>query len=368
LNDQETFAGRRGPQSNQFNGGMGSMRKVIVAVATISIAVLGIASSASAFEGGGRKPSEAPSITVGQHYTGQLNNHKSDANYSGYKEVALWRLPPVTTRDVVTVDWHSVPFTHSSGFPICLILAQGVDDYSWGSVFGSTSSNYCDEDGPVYRLSGSGSAKTAITVQETNVSSSYLEFFSYAEYETPSSLETYPYDFTVEPILHYLGVAFSPVKRISANGVLHATATLANGAPAPDGLPFNLAVTWPGGGSASYSAVSSAGAIGFPLALPETAFGKTATFVVSHPADGQYQAATGTKLAIPVAKAKAPPPSPCFLAERRELSLARQYKRLSRHARSAHGAARGVLRRRAARAKRRLHAARLHTASVCGTG
>ncbi|HSR94203.1 MAG TPA: hypothetical protein VLK56_05005 [Solirubrobacterales bacterium] len=364
-----TFRLRLERQTSQFKRRHGFMRTLVAAMTALSIAALAIAEPASAFEGGGRKPSEAPLLTVGQHYSGQLNNHKSDANYGGYKEVAIWRLPPLTTRDVVTVDWHSVPFTHSSTFPICLIFAQGVDDYTWGSAFGSTSSDYsCDEDGPVYRLSGSGSAQSAITAQETNPNSSYLEFFARAEGEEPSELETYPYDFTVEPIRHYLGVAISAVKQVRTNGSIYATATLASGAPAPDGLAFTLAATWPGEGSATYSAVSSAGALNFPLTLPETAEGKKATFVVSHTADAEYQAATSTKVVVPVAKAKAPAPSPCFIAERRELSLIRQYRRLARHARRAHGTARVVLHRRAARAKRQLHAARLRTESACGAG
>lgn len=342
------------------------MRKVIAAGATISIAMLVIATSVSAFEGGGRKPSEAPLITVGQHYTGQLNNHKDDANYGGYEEVALWRLPPVTTRDVVTVDWHALPFTHSSGFPVCLILAQGVNDYSWGSVFGNTDRR-CDESGPAYSLSGSGSAHTEITVQNTDATSSYLEFFSYASREDPEDLETFPYDFTVQPILHYLAVAIKPVKRVSASGIIHATANLATGLPAPDGLSFNLAVTWPRAGVASYTGLSSGGVASFQLALPETAYGKTATFVVSHPADGTYQGVTTPKLEAKVAKPKAQPPSPCLLAERRVLSLKRAYHRLRRRAAHARGAARGVLHRRAAHAKRRLRAAQTQADSACGS-
>jgi hypothetical protein len=97
------------------------MKRIIAACMAAAIAVLLVAAPASAFEGGGRKPSEAPLITIGQHYTGQLNNHKDDANYSGYSEVAHWRLPPLSTRDVVVVDWHSAPFTRYPGsFPICL--------------------------------------------------------------------------------------------------------------------------------------------------------------------------------------------------------------------------------------------------------
>jgi hypothetical protein len=343
------------------------MRKVITAVTTISIAVLAIAPSASAFEGGGRKPSEAPLITPGQHYTGQLNNHKDDTNFGGYREVAIWHLPPLTTRDVVTVDWHSLPFADSPGrFPICMAFAQGVDDFNWGSVFERTDDRTCNN-GPGYGVSASGSARTEITAQETNSTSSYLEFHSYATETNPSEFETFPYDFSVQPPLHYLGLSIQPVKRVSASGVLRATASLATGLPAPDGLAFSLAVTWPGGGVASSTGTSSGGVIGFQLALPETAFGKEATFVASHPVDGTYQGASSPKLQIKVAKPKAPPPSPCLLAERHALSLKRQYKRLARHARQARGAARRTLRRRANRVKRKLHTVRLQAKSACGT-
>jgi hypothetical protein len=348
------------------------MRKVVAACMAIAVLGLLIASSALAFEGGGRKPSEAPLIAVGEHYTGQLNNHRDDANYNESREVALFRLPPVTTRDVITVDWHGAPYTRSSysGFPVCLALAQGVDDFSWGSVFGKTTEyRSCDEDGPLYSLSGSGSVKTTITVQETNSSSTYLQFFAWAPETSPTSLETYPYDFTVEPILHYLAAAIPPVNRISAGGVLHATANLATGLPAPDGLPFSLAVSWPDGGVASYTAASAGGSVGFQLALPETAYGKQATFVVSHPADGTYQAVTTSKLEALVAKPKPvppPPPSLCELAERRELSLARQFKRLNRHAKRARGHARHMLSRRAGHAKRKLRAARTQVDRKCG--
>jgi len=344
------------------------MRRVIAVMVASLLALLTIVSGASAFEGGGRKPSEAPLVAIGTHYTGQLNNHQSDANYSGYKEVAIWRLPPLTTRDIITVDWHSVPFTRSGygGFPVCMIFAQGIDDYSWGSVFGSAP-NYCDEHGPVYSLSGSGSAQTAITAQETNSTSSYLEFFSRAEEESPTSLETYPYDFTVEPIRHYLGVAIRAVKRVSATGTLTATATLASGSPVPDGLAFSLAVTWPGGGSAGYSATSAGGAVSFPLALPETAQGKDATFVVSHPADSQYGEAVSEKLVALVAKPKPVPASQsaCARANKHLRAVGRQYSRLRRHASQAHGLARRRLHRRIVRVKRQLRAARAQVGADC---
>jgi hypothetical protein len=347
------------------------MRKVIATVATVSIAVLAVVSPASAFEGGGRKPSEAPLITVGQHYNGELNNHKSDANYNGELEVALWRLPPLTTRDVFTVSWHVVPFVHSNGFPVCMVFVQDANDYNWGTDFREALINgdgECYEGGPLYSVSGSGTAQTTITANQTDPNASYLEFFAQAEQETSSGFEPYPYDFTVEPILHYLSVAPKPVQRVSANGVFRATANLASGSPAPDGLTFDLSVTWADGGVASYTGISSGGVVSFQLALPETAYGKTATFVVSHPADGTYQAVTGEKLQVKVAKPKALPPSPCVKAQRHAHVLARQLKRLKRHARFARGRTRRRLHRRARHLGREFRVARKHAASACGTG
>jgi hypothetical protein len=339
------------------------MRKGTFAMA-VMFAALVITPTASAFEGGGRKPSEAPLITVGQHYSATLNNHNDDSNYAGFRSVAIWHLPTVTSRDVITVDWDAAPYTGEPGrFPICMTIAQGVNDFNWGERFEEVLDHYRCID-----LSGSGSARTEIVVQEANSNSTYLEFSSYANETQPARYETYPYNFTVEPILHYLAVAIRPVKRVNAAGIIRATANLASGLPAPDGLPFNLAVTWPDGGVANYSAVSSGGIVGFQLALPETAFGKTATFEVSHSADGTYQGVTATKLQAKVAKPKAPPPSPCFLAERRVLALKRQYHRLRRHAARAYGVNRRVLRRRARRAKHQLREARLTAESLCGGG
>lgn len=340
------------------------MRRAAYAVMAVAIFVLGTSSSASAFEGGGRSPSEAPTIAVGQHYTGELNNHKDDSNYSGEYEVAFWRLPPVSTRDVVTVDWHSVPYTgHPGQYPLCMSLVQGIDDFSWGSRFDNFFE--CDSSGPVYDLSGSGTAHTQITIQESTTNTSYLEFFVGAYETDPNEYESFPYDFTVEPILHYLGLAMQPVEKIAANGVVQATATLANGQPAPDGLPFGLTVTWREGGVASYTGVSSGGVVSFQLNLPETAYGKSAHFVAFHPADGNYQEVVAPQQTIRIAKPPAPAPSACELAEGRALVLSRQYRRLRHNARRAHGYAKRRLSRRARQVKRRLRGARQEVATLC---
>jgi hypothetical protein len=341
------------------------MKRGVVATMVCAIVGFGASAPAAAFEGGGRMPSQAPLVAAGQHYTGQLTNRADDANFGGETQVALWRLPPLMARDVIYVDWHSLPSTTNAGyFPVCLTFAQGIDDYNWGSRFDAAVGFECEGTGPIYTLSGSGTARTAITVPETNANSSYLEFYTWARQTNPAKFETFPYDFTVQPPLHYLGVALKTVKRVSANGVIGATATLASGQPAPDGLTFNLAVTWPGGGSASYTATSAAGGVSFQLALPETAYGERATFVVSHAADGTYVDASH-RLRANVARPKPPGPTPCDLAKRRKASLARQLTRLNRRVHQAHGAQRRELRRRAHRVARKTKAAKRQVAATC---
>jgi hypothetical protein len=239
-----------------------------------------------------------------------------------------------------------------------MAFAQGIDDFTWGSRFQESSD--C-EGSNVFTLSGSGTARTAITVQETNAASSYLQFFTRAEEITPAEYESFPYDFSIEPPLHYLGVAIRPKERVHANGVIEATALQANGLPAPDGLPFGLTVTWGRGESATYSAVSGGGVVSFQLALPETAYDERGTFVVGHPADGSYMAAS-SRLRINI---KEPGVTPCSRAAQTERFLRRQHKRLVRRANRAVGPRRTALRRRAAKAKRRLRAAHIRTGTLC---
>lgn len=342
------------------------MRKFALVVLVVG-ASLGLVSQASAFEGGGRKPSEAPLIVFGQHYTGQLNNHKDDANYNASQEVALWRLPPVSTHDQVVVNWHVLPRTRESGFPVCMVLAQGVDDFSWGSVFGSTTQyRSCTESGPAYSVSGSGTAQTAITVQNTDAANSYLEFYSYAGIENPASQETYPYDFTVESPRHFLGLAITPKTKVHANGAIRAAVTLASGLPAPDGLPFGMNVTWGDDGVASYLASTVGGQIIFPLALPESAVYKNATFEIGHGADASFQA-VNAKLRAQITPAKATAAElACRQATQRTHALARQVKRLKRNARFARGASKRRLKHRARHLGKQWRGARSQAQAACG--
>jgi hypothetical protein len=342
------------------------MRRLAFALVVVVAVALSVTALAVAFEGGGRKPSEAPLISYGQHYTGQLNNHESDANYEGREVVAFWRLPPVSTRDTVTVNWHELPYTGGSSFPVCMALVQGVDDFSWGAVFRSLGGAFeCDDNGPAYRVSGSGSAQTAITVQSTDTSSSYLLFFARADEDNPTQLETYPYDFSVEPPRRFLGLALKKKKRVFANGAIAGAVTLADGLPAPDGVAFNLSVTWPGQGIANYAATTSGGRIVFPLALPESAVGEQATFIVTHAADASYQAASARFRAnVKPAQASAADQA-CARAVGHAHAIARQLKRLRRNANRAHGQTRRSLKRKARKVRRQLKAAQAGVRASC---
>jgi hypothetical protein len=324
--------------------------------------------SASAFTGGGRKPSEAPPLAYGQKYVGELDNHKEDANYNE-TTVAIYKLPPLSTRDQLTVNWQVAPYSHESGFPVRMLLLQGINDFNWGEVFGNASE--CCGEAP-YSVSGSGTAQTPITVQDTDSTSSYLLFYAgaYRDSSEPTRLETFPYSFSIEPPRHYLGLSLGAVEKVAANGFLHATATLVTGAPVPDGSPFTLTGTWESGGAFTTTATSVAGQITFALAMPETAFGKGVEFVATSAATSEYQAATSPELEVEVTKPPAPPPPPkpvnlCTPATNKAHAWARIYKRRMKNAERARGRSRRRLLHDAHAAERKFIAARAAKKAAC---
>jgi hypothetical protein len=343
---------------------LGLLMGVLVCVLAVG------AGSASAMTGGGKKPSEAPLVAWGQHYEATLGNAQSEANYFDTtcctydSQVANWRLGPLSVHDQVVVNWHELPFAHGTDFPVWMLLVENAEDFNWGSTFNSQVS-----DEHYYSVTGSGTARTEITVQNSS-SNDYLEFFSTAEKTSSPELETYPYDFSVEAPRHYLSVSLGSVQKVAANGYLHATATLATGAAVPDGYPFTLTGTWSGGGVFTTTATSVAGQIAFPLAMPESAFGKYVEFVVSSAATGEYQAATSSKLGIEVTKPPAPPPPPkpvdiCTPATNKAHAWARIYKRRMKDAERARGRSRHRLLNRAHTAERKFIAARAAKKAAC---
>lgn len=338
---------------------------VLVTVALAATMTIG-AGSAAAFSGGGTKPSEAPLLAWGKHYEASLGNNKGEANYvpggccyDSY-QVAIYHLGPLSVHDQVAVNWHALPFAHESGYPVRMTFVENVDDFTWGSVFGRRETTYS--------LSGSGTARSEITVQNTSAND-YLEFYSEADVTNSQSLETYLYDFSVEAPRHYLSVSLGSVQKVAPTGVLHATATLATGAPVPDGLGFTLTGTWANGGTFVTSAASVGGQITFPLAMPETAWKQTVTFVATSAATAEWQAATSPKLTVEVTKPKVPAPAVepqlCAKATTRAHVLARQYHRQLRHADAARGKRRRRLMREARATGRRLDAAKAARKAAC---
>ena len=231
----------------------------------------------------GLKPSEAPLVTVGQHYFGDTGHpHNSGSGIS----VDFWRLPPVLTSDVITMAWHD-----SSTWSERLCLAQDVDDYSWDHQHCNGSS--------WYNTNGSGAARTTIPVK-SSTSAGYLEFWGQANFSEA-------YDFTIESIQHAIGVGLSPVARIKPTSTLTGSANLSNGSPVPDGLAFTLSASWvtpvnKALHSRSYTATSSGGALAFPLNLPSSALGRHVSLTVTRPADSQYLAASSPAIDATVAK------------------------------------------------------------------
>lgn len=346
------------------------MRKSLGVLAVLLLCSLAVAPTASAVEPG-KKPSAAPTISTGQHYFSQLSNNRADGNWNNNFEVHLWRLPSLFSHDVVTVDWHVAPDPEGD-FEVCMVLAENVDDFSWGTRFDEVGANYfCDEDGPVYHVSGSGTARTPITAQNSSSGSTYLEFFS-ETYREEAPFRTYPYDFTVESIQHYIAVTMARPTEIGPVATLTASANLGTGAPVPDGMAFLFTATWetPSNKAVhhrSYTATTGGGQMAFQVGLPTSAEGKNVSIAVTRPADSQYLAADSGAIMVPVVHVSPPPrrASPCSLARRRAHVLARQQKRLARHARGAHGPQRASLLRRMRKVGRKLQAARRQAGRSC---
>lgn len=331
---------------------------------------------ASAFTGGGRAPSEAPMLAWGQHYEATLGNSKGEANYLYTSccvyasQVAFWRLGSLSVHDQVVVNWHELPFAHSSSFPVRVLLLENVEDFNWGSVFHSAVDRDSDR-----AVSGSGTARTEFTVQNSSAND-FLAFYSESEKTNSQEFETYLYDFGVEAPRHYLSLSLASVNQVASNGTLHATATLATGAPVPDGYPVTLTGSWSGGGVFTTTATTVAGQVTFQLSMPESSFGRSVEFVASGAATAEYQAVTSSKVYAEIAKPPTPPapapapkpkkaPNLCLKATNKAHSLARQYKRQLKNAERLHGRHRRLLLHRAHATEREFLGARSAKQAAC---
>lgn len=265
----------RASGGKRWTAGRGARAVLALSVlAGLAALTAGGAQAASA----GLKPSEAPLVTVGQHYFGNAG-HANNA----WRPVDVWGLPALLTGDAITIAWHG-----GQGPALC--LAQNIDDYDWAEV-----DNQCNGSGE-YFVADNGSARTVIEAKSATAAP-FLEFSSYCACERSE-----PYDFTIESIQHAIGIGLLNRLHIRTNSVLWASVDLSNGAPVPDGLTFNLDASWPGNGSAQYTATSSGGAVSFALALPPETEGQQVSFTVTRPADPQFLEAKSAALSVKVAQ------------------------------------------------------------------
>jgi hypothetical protein len=240
-------------------------------------AVLLLLTPTMAMASRGSKTSNAPLITVGQHYYG-------DTYSSGRGTAQLYRLPSLLAADRLTIAWTSTDETE-------LCLAQEVDDYSWEGQLCNGSERY----GPGH--SGSTSNRSVIRTRDGSAAA-FLEFIG------GGGTLPQPYDFVVESIQHVIGVRLTPRAYIIPTNTLTARVYLADGSPAPDGLAFWLGAHWGRHGSAKYKAKTRGGTVRFPLRLPRSAVHRTVTFVVVRPAGARYRAAKSVPMRSHVNRAR----------------------------------------------------------------
>jgi hypothetical protein len=315
----------------------------VVAMALLSAALLPAAASAA----GGSNIASAPTVVYGQHTFGTTATGEFQCDPAEY-----WNLS-MQAGDQVTIDWATANAHYAED---ALIYPAGTTDFSINNA-------------SYLKRFYIGSNNHAEAIFSTGVGGSFPLIFTGEGDYCEGAGAPGPYDFTAT-VQHGLTIALKQYAHIRTTTVISASANLVNGTPVPDGAAFNLSVTWPNPNreSATYTATSVGGAFSFPLALPASAMGKTATLIVSRPADAQFLAAESAKLLVKVGRG-APPVvvTPCETATRRAHALAHRHRRLAANARLAHGATKRRLHRRARRVARKLRAARANAAAACAT-
>jgi hypothetical protein len=295
----------------------------------------------SAWATGGANIASAPTVVFGQHEFGNTDH----GSFGGCPDPAEYWLLSLGAGDQATIDWETTSEEYAEELNV---YPAGTTDFSINNA--DTLAEF-----------GLGSNDHAESVFHVGATGVYPIVF-YGRCDGAGG----PYDFTAT-VQHALLVTLKHYAHIKTTTVVTAVANLASGGPPPDGLAFTLTVSW-GRESAAYTAASSGGNLSFPLALPETAKGKTATLEITRAADSQFQEAKSEKLEVKVGSASVTPePSACEMATAHAHSLARRYKRLKEHSFLAHGPTRRRLRRRARQVLHALKFARSEAASACGT-
>ncbi len=255
-------------------------------LAVLSLLLMLVLPQAQAFASGGADIASAPPISYGKQLFGSTATDGHGEDSFGCGVGLSWWLLPVLAGDEVTID------------------VEGALNQLDAMTVGTTDYNLHSSSVFTYAEVGS-SDKQELSFTAPVGGAMPLEFFTACG---DSWRQPGPYDFTATDH-HAVVAALKRYPHIKTTTPLVGTASLADGTPVPDGMAFTLTVSWSNHSHAQYSATSVGGVLTFPLSLPATAQGKKATFVVTRPADGQYQAAKGDKMEVVVARPRvlAPP-------------------------------------------------------------
>jgi hypothetical protein len=302
---------------------------------------------ASATAGGGKSIAGAPVIPFGQQQFGNLNEGAHTENSCGADVYTEWWTLSVAAGDRVRIDWEAQQLEYTA----LLVYPAGTTDFTYPDT------------NPLEKQELNANNKNEALITAT-VDGTLPVAFTSTDWSclggTPG-----PYDFTAY-VQHGLSVSLKPYTHIRTSTLISASVRRVNGAPAPDGLAFNLTVSWPDHETATYAATSAGGVVAFPLALPETAKGKKATLIVSRPEDAQFLAAASAKLNVKVGQGGVSAADKCEAAVRRAHTLARQYRRLAVRVHFARGIRKRRLHRRLRAIGRRWQIARAQSAAACG--
>ncbi len=226
------------------------VRKSVLAIGFV-VGTVGLSSFGVANADGGTRPSNAPLITLGQTYFGNVAND-DPMNRNG----DVWRLPPLLEQDAVTV---SGVRTDTQGIQdlVYVCLNGNVDDFDFQDEFCGLAVG-----GPSY-IDRSGSR---VTLQANAAASdAFLEF--------SDSFALATYQFTVETIQHKVGLSLTALTSVKRKGRVAGSAVLTNSAPVPDGTTISLIVT-KGSARWVYTAPAAGGRLSFKMALPKSLTGK----------------------------------------------------------------------------------------------
>jgi hypothetical protein len=232
---------------------------------------------------GGKSIASATPVVYGQQEFGNTANDQylEDSCGFGTDGYRSYWAASVLAGDLLTINWEATHGTELKLMPV------GTTDYT---LF---------QTNPVIsqELSSNNKNQAVYTAPQAGLMPLYFRVCTYSENVAG------PYDFTVTD-QHALVVGLQPYLHIKSTTVLSGSVHLADGSPIPDGLAFTLTATWPGNGTATYSASTVGNNLSFPLALPASAQGQIVTFTVTRPADLQYQAAKSAELKVKVARPK----------------------------------------------------------------